>query len=64
MPSILLQKLKIINIIIKPLKYIYQNKVIKSFGIETEKLIFPAATDSRFLRKIGIPSLGFSPMRN
>ena len=25
---------------------------------------FPAATDSRFLRAIGIPVIGFSPMRN
>jgi len=24
--------------------------------------IFPAATDSRFLRRIGVPALGFSPM--
>lgn len=26
--------------------------------------IFPAATDSRFLRKLGIPAIGFSPMSN
>jgi len=26
--------------------------------------IFPAGTDSRFLRRAGIPSLGFSPLRN
>ena len=25
--------------------------------------VFPAATDSRFLRELGIPALGFSPMR-
>lgn len=27
-------------------------------------LVFPAATDSRFLRAVGIRALGFSPMRN
>jgi len=26
--------------------------------------VFPAATDSRFLRALGIRALGFSPMRN
>jgi len=30
--------------------------------IETE--IFPAATDCRYFRELGIPSFGFSPMRN
>lgn len=29
-------------------------------GIETE--IFPAATDSRYLRQVGIPAFGFSPI--
>jgi aminoacylase len=28
-----------------------------------EPLVFPAATDSRFLRAVGIRALGFSPMR-
>jgi len=31
-------------------------------SIEPE--VFPAATDSRFLRQRGIPALGFSPMKN
>lgn len=31
-------------------------------GLQLETEIFPAATDCRFLRKAGIPSLGFSPM--
>jgi aminoacylase len=26
--------------------------------------VFPAATDSRFLRALGIKALGFSPMRH
>lgn len=31
-------------------------------GIALEPEIFPAATDSRFLRELGIRALGFSPM--
>lgn len=26
--------------------------------------IFPAATDSRYFRQIGLPAIGFSPMAN
>jgi len=33
-------------------------------GFKFEPEIFPAATDSRFLRALGIRALGFSPMRN
>jgi len=33
-------------------------------AIELEPQIFPAGTDSRFLRALGIRALGFSPMRN
>ena len=33
-------------------------------GLKLNKLIFPAATDSRYMRDIGIPALGFSPMNN
>jgi len=33
-------------------------------GMELELEVFPAATDSRFLRQIGIPAIGFSPMSN
>jgi aminoacylase len=33
-------------------------------GMEIEPQVFPAATDSRFLRALGIRALGFSPMRN
>ncbi|KAF0683684.1 Aste57867_24246 [Aphanomyces stellatus] len=33
-------------------------------GMDVELEVFPAATDSRFLRQIGVPSLGFSPMNN
>ena len=33
-------------------------------GYKMEPQVFPAATDSRFLRALGIRALGFSPMRN
>jgi len=33
-------------------------------GLRLEPEIFPAATDSRFLRCAGIPAIGFSPMNN
>ena len=31
-------------------------------GMRVEREIFPAATDSRFLRELGIQAIGFSPM--
>jgi len=36
----------------------------KNMGMVLEKEIFPAATDSRFLREEGYPAIGFSPMNN
>ena len=30
--------------------------------LKIEPRIFPAGTDSRYIREIGIPALGFSPM--
>jgi aminoacylase len=36
---------------------------IADMGMKMEAQIFPAATDSRFLRALGIRALGFSPMR-
>ena len=33
-------------------------------GAHCDDMIFPAATDSRFLRALGIRAIGFSPMRN
>ncbi|CAM9877235.1 unnamed protein product [Choristocarpus tenellus] len=38
--------------------------VMKDVGVEVEPEIFPAATDSRFLRELGVPAVGFSPIRN
>lgn len=37
---------------------------LQNMGFEMEPQVFPAATDSRFLRALGIRALGFSPMRN
>ena len=33
-------------------------------GLKVATEIFPAATDSRYIREIGIPAFGFSPMPN
>ena len=37
---------------------------LAKMGVEFVPEVFPAATDSRFLRLLGIRALGFSPMRN
>ena len=37
---------------------------LHNMGCEISPQVFPAATDSRFLRALGIRALGFSPMRN
>lgn len=37
---------------------------MEDIGCDVSPQIFPAATDSRFLRALGIRALGFSPMRN
>ncbi|CAB9504659.1 Aminoacylase-1 [Seminavis robusta] len=36
---------------------------LETMGMSLEPQVFPAATDSRFLRALGIRALGFSPMR-
>jgi len=36
----------------------------KKHNLKTRNEIFPAGTDSRFLRQVGIPAIGFSPMPN
>jgi len=36
----------------------------KKHNLKTRTEIFPAGTDSRYLRKAGIPAIGFSPMPN
>eukprot|EP00531_Pseudo-nitzschia_arenysensis_P007307 CAMPEP_0116121708 /NCGR_PEP_ID=MMETSP0329-20121206/3838_1 /TAXON_ID=697910 /ORGANISM="Pseudo-nitzschia arenysensis, Strain B593" /LENGTH=447 /DNA_ID=CAMNT_0003615533 /DNA_START=139 /DNA_END=1482 /DNA_ORIENTATION=- len=37
---------------------------MSAMDCQVEPQVFPAATDSRFLRALGIRALGFSPMRN
>ena len=37
---------------------------LENMGHSVETEVFPAATDSRFLRALGIRALGFSPMKN
>jgi aminoacylase len=51
------------NPIENPWYTIFEN-AITSMGIQIETQVFPAATDSRFLRALGIRAFGFSPMRN
>ncbi len=36
----------------------------KDLNIKTSTEIFPAATDSRFLREKNIPAFGFTPLNN
>lgn len=33
-------------------------------GLQTKLLVFPGGTDSRYIRGVGIPAIGFSPMNN
>lgn len=40
------------------------SKSLEKMGVQFIPEVFPAATDSRFLRLLGIRALGFSPMRN
>lgn len=37
---------------------------LAGFGAEVSCRVFPAATDSRYIRRAGVPAYGFSPMRN
>jgi len=39
-------------------------KECDKMNLKLKKYIFPGATDSRFIRQIGIPALGFSPINN
>ncbi|XP_017848051.1 aminoacylase-1-like [Drosophila busckii] len=39
-------------------------KTLDELGLKTRARVFPGATDSRFIRHIGIPALGFSPINN
>ncbi|SPP81199.1 aminoacylase-1-like [Drosophila guanche] len=37
---------------------------LKELGLKTRVKVFPAGTDSFFIREVGIPALGFSPINN
>ena len=37
---------------------------LSQYGAEVTCRVFPAATDSRYVRRVGVPAYGFSPMRN
>jgi len=39
------------------------NSALSSMGINVQPQIFPAASDSRFLRALGLRAFGFSPIR-
>jgi len=40
------------------------DKTAKELGIKLKTRIFPGGTDSRYVRSLGIPALGFSPINN
>lgn len=37
---------------------------VEELGLKTNVLVFPGGTDSRYIRSVGIPAIGFSPMNN
>lgn len=43
---------------------LFRHCIADTSNCEVTPLIFPAATDSRFLRALGIRAFGFSPIRN
>jgi len=48
---------------INPWYGVFCHAMEKSMNLKIQPQVFPAATDSRFLRVLGIRALGFSPMR-
>ncbi|XP_058978384.1 aminoacylase-1 isoform X1 [Musca domestica] len=42
----------------------FEKCLVKELGLKIRKQIFPGGTDSRHIRHVGIPSIGFSPMIN
>ncbi|XP_055707169.1 aminoacylase-1-like [Phlebotomus papatasi] len=39
-------------------------KATEELGIKVQPIVCPAATDSSFMRDVGVPSIGFSPINN
>jgi aminoacylase len=50
--------------LINPWWEMFTNVLSQKFGTKCNPMVFPAATDSRFLRAEGIRAIGFSPMRH
>jgi len=44
--------------------YCALKKAFSKHNMKVKPQIFPAGTDSRYLRELGIPAIGFSPMNN
>ena len=44
--------------------YAAMTSAFNKHGLKVKPQIFPAGTDSRYLREVGIPAIGFSPMPN
>jgi len=40
----------------------FRNGANEKAGIDVQPLVFPAATDSKYIRRTGVPSIGFSPI--
>lgn len=50
-------------------KFLYRIKkntynFISVSGLKVNIKVFPGGTDSRYIRSVGIPAIGFSPMNN
>jgi acetylornithine deacetylase/succinyl-diaminopimelate desuccinylase-like protein len=43
---------------------VFEEAVKKAGGKLGKPEVFPASTDARYFRKVGIPALGFSPIAN
>lgn len=50
--------------LVNPWWGLFTDIIRDKFGATCTPMVFPAATDSRFLRAQGVRAIGFSPMRN
>ena len=48
---------------VNPMWTVLRSTVENECGVRLETEVFPAGTDSRFIRELDIPAFGFSPMR-
>ena len=49
---------------VNPWWKLFETTLTIECGVKINPSVFPAATDSRFLRALGVKALGFSPIRN